>query len=127
MSFACSQKNAKPVEVTSEVKNIEMFEITALYLPDSIIFKPVEGIEIESSTLTVSFVSKTNPLRTGEITASGELRLTARNGEMVHLLTDKTKLYAKNFNLPADFEPQKIKFVVEEKEIFYNIVEDKWE
>ena len=31
------------------------------------------------------------------------------------------------YNVPKDFEPQKIKFLVGEKALFYNITDSKWE
>jgi len=108
-------------------KNNRPIEIIALYLPDSILFKPVKGMEIESDSLEVSLVSKTNVLQREEKrTSSGQMRLTTRfiSGEfkLVILLTDSSEVCS-HFHLPADFEPQKIKFTVNGKEIYYDLAE----
>ena len=114
MFFACTQKNT--------------VEIVALHLPDSVIFKPASEIQIEFASLEVSLVSKSNDLIKGKLTAFGEIILMGnKEGHLVQLLTDKTKIRVSNFNLPYNFEPQKIKFVVNSKEMYYNIANAKWE
>ena len=138
MFLACGrQRNEKKllnVEVTTAERPNEkkvsrgMFEIIALYLPDSVTFKLVGGF-IEWNSLSVSLVSITDTLQAGKMTASGQFNLgIAQNGEKVPLLTNTSEVCAKKFNLPANFEPQKIKFVVDNLAVmYYNIAEDKWE
>ena len=125
--LACVPKNSKLDGQNKKDKSIETFEIIALNLPDSVIFKPNKGVKIESEMLKVSLVSKTNAQQTGEFTVGGKLDLSSRNGKLVFYLTDETEVCAKKFNVPKDFETQKIKFLVGEKEMFYNITDSKWE
>ena len=169
--------------------DVAILEIIALYLPDSVIFKPVEGKEVK--ILEVSLISQTDTVRAREIgaiatatgtgtvrktstvsttstapktttvsqpvvvvaesdssitfTSTGVVRktstvsttsaapktTTASQKDNAQTYTDiniKTLKYiARKFNPPVNFEPQKIKIVVDGNVMFYDIVQAKWE
>jgi len=104
-------------------------EIVSVNIPDSIVFTPSSEVEIETGKLEVFLVSGLKTLQTGlsAVSAPGGLKMYVKNGEFVSAFTDKTTFYVKNFDIPADFKAEKIKFVVEGKEMYYNLAKSEWE
>jgi len=99
-------------------------EIIGIYLPDSIVFKPAEGIEIATEKLHATLLSATESLVPNSFSVSGSLKLNF-NGGLIY--TDNTKLVIKDLNYSVDFKPQKIKFIVDGKEMIYDITKFEWE
>ena len=105
-------------------KNNGTLEIISAYVPDSVVFKPAEGIEIAQKSLVVFLVSGTTDFRVGNFWASGSTKLSP-SGEFIFY--DKTILCAFDFKVPSYYKVEKIKFVVDNKEMIYDFANFKWE
>ena len=136
-------------------KNTVNIEIIALYLPDSVIFKSVKPILI--NPLEVSLVSQTDTIRASEVGLYAEYLYSGKSVTVQRTITvPKTTgvqttttvpkisiaqktinnsdnnsgtfvYFARKFNTPVDFKPQKIKILDKENVMFYDIVKAKWE
>ena len=100
-------------------------EIIAVHVPDSVVFKPAEGVEMQSWKTEVSLVSGTRSFRAIYFASEG-LTMMAPDGRAIYF--DKTeKICAFPFNVPSDFEAKTIKFVVNGKEMYFDLVNSEWE
>jgi len=110
-------------------KSNGILEIISLHIPDSVIFKPAKGIEIESWKLYVSLVSDTTIFWADYSTAEGVMKLSPdgffSNRRIFLDETEKIRFYS--FKAPSDFEAKKVKFVVDGKEMIYDLVNFEWE
>jgi hypothetical protein len=96
-----------------------IFRIINVSVPDSVVFALTEGNEIEA--ISVSLVSGEQNVEGGTY-ASGNMSL--RNGKMY--ITSESVLTAKDFNLPAGFKANKIKFDTGDTVLYYDIASKKW-
>jgi hypothetical protein len=97
----------------------KLLQIIKVAVPDSVVFRLTAGNEI--SWIGVSLVSGEQSF-TGETSASGIMSM--RNGEMI--MTDKTTLTAKEFNVPAGFKAKQIVFNTSAGVLYYNIATKSW-
>ena len=102
-------------------------EIIALFVPDSVMFKPAAGVKIKFGDLNVSLVSGTESVEARNYHLSGTFGIKMNMDETEYIFNDGTLLNAVNFNPPADFKPKKIKFEVAGKKMFYDIALSEWD
>ena len=110
---------------SNDNKSNDILEIISLHIPDSVIFKPAEGVEIESWKLGVYLVSDTVSFKAGLWGGSGLIKLAPDGRRSIYY--DQTEIIAISFNAPSDFEAQKIKFEVDGKEMIFDIANYEWE
>ena len=106
---------------SNDSKNNGTLEIIALCLPDTIVFKPAAGVKIPTEELYVSFISGEESFIPESFSVSGNVGLNSNFGL---IYGNDTKLTAVN---TSGLKPQKIKFVVSGKEMFYDVAKSKWE
>lgn len=124
--MASSRANAQSDESQSdESQNNGTFEILNIYLPDSIVFKVAEGKELKE--VHVYLVSGTKSIRGGKVEAKPVHIEMDENGALQATYTDITVIHVMNFDTPKSFEAKKIKFVADGREMYYDLVESKWE
>jgi len=114
---------------SNDNKSNDILEIISLHIPDSVIFKPAEGVEIESWKLGVYLVSDTVSFKARYSVGSGVFKLPPDGGLLSGraIYIDQTEIIAISFNAPPDFEAQKIKFEVDGKEMIFDIANYEWE
>ena len=123
--FAISSNQMFAQETSN--KSNGTLEIIALYVPDFIVFKPAKGQKVK--TYSVYLVSGTKSYRALK-TSGLYLDVEMVDGEMKTTCTDKSELRAMNFDIPSTetfFKPQKIKFVADDKEMFYDLTKSAWD
>ena len=123
LTIVCTTIQHQAFAQSMENKSNGILEIISLHIPDSIIFKPAEGVEIKSWTTEVSLVSDTNSFRHTLMAAEGSMKLSPE-GRFIYI--DKTEKVIPFFNVPSDFEAQIIKFVVEGNEMYFDINKLEW-
>ncbi|MCL2760801.1 MAG: tetratricopeptide repeat protein [Desulfuromonadales bacterium] len=102
-------------------------DILAVFPPHFIAFKPAHGAEIRN--IDVYFVSENGfqqSVQAGTLSYKRANTETVQNSGPEVVYTDKTEIYAMGFDPLSNFEAQKIKFVVDGKEMFFDIVGAKW-
>jgi len=93
------------------------------HVPDSVIFTVATGKEIDY--VKVSLIGGDQTFE-GSTYVSGKISLKTVNGKMVYSYGDQTTLTAKDFKAPSNFEPQKIKFETDNKEMYYDLTKSSW-
>ena len=119
----CNQALAQ----NNENKSNGTLEMLALYVPDFIAFKPAEGQTIE--TYSVFLVSGTKSYQALK-TKSLYLDIKMVDGKLQSTCTDKSEIRAMNFDIPnseINFKPEKIKFVIDNIEMYYDLTKSEWE
>ena len=111
----------------NDSKSNGIIEIIALFIPDSVVFKPAEGIEIAFDSLSVFLVSEERSYECGNYNLNGSFNVEFSNGRTKYTFVNETRLRAFDFKAPIDFKAQKIKFVVGKKDLIYDIINSKWE
>jgi len=101
-------------------------EILTISVPDSIVFKFVEGKISKKSKVYACLVYNGKEISPKEIVASPVLLKADKNGYDTSY-TDETKFYVRNFYIDANAKVEKIKFVVDGATMFYNLEKSKWE
>ena len=99
-------------------------EIISINVPNSIVFKPAEGIEIRNTSLRVFLVSETTSYKANFI-AIGNMIL--NGSESFFVFTNKSILRAIDFKVPVNFKANKIKFVVDNKNMSFDLDKSEWE
>jgi len=101
-------------------------DIKALYIPDFIVFKP--SAEQEFKEYAVFLVSGTNNYN-AIITKGSGLKVEMVDGKFLSTATDKSEIRVIfNISEPGSIvEIQKVKFVIDGEELYYNIEKSEWE
>jgi len=108
----------------NESKSNGTFDIIAIHLPDSVVIKPAKGIKIDADAINVYIVSETNNIPAEKsVGVSGKVGFNFSGG---YIFTDES-IITIYFKVPADFTAEKIKFVVKEEEMYYNLAKFNWE
>jgi len=103
-------------------------EILTINIPDSIVFKCVEGKISKKSNVYACLVYNGKEIAPEKIVADPVLIKLDTKGSFTDVsYTDETKFYARNFNVNANARIEKIKFVVDGATMFYNLEKSKWE
>ena len=108
-------------------------EVIGISIPDTIVFSPAKGMKITAGQITVYLVSGEDSFQ-GKVSFSGSFSL---SGNAFSLPFDQAMQYAEldsecvieayNFNVPANFKAQKIRFLIDRREMYYNLEKDEWE
>jgi len=111
----------------SKNKSNGTLEILDIYVPDFIAFKPVKGVEFKN--VDVYLIAGTKSYGAGKKTAKGLNITMAESGILETIHTEHSEVHVMIFDTPStsNFVIEKIKFVVDDKEMFYNLIENKWE
>ena len=112
-----------------ESKSNEILEIISIDIPNSVHFKPAKGVEIKSVELSVYLVSETANIRAEEfkLKEGSQTSIGLDKGKLTYYYSDKSELYAMKFNVTANTVIQKIKFVVDEREMYFDIAKYEWD
>jgi len=116
----------KPMTNTSRNPNAKL-EIIALFVPDFIAFKPVRGVEFNE--YSVYLVDGEKSCKAAKTNAIGVNIQYDNDGKMHAIYNEESEIRVMNFDVPdnARFEAKKIKFVLDNKEFYYNIGKSEWE
>ena len=118
-----SQDKAKPAGGAVGDKSNGTLEIIALYTPDFIVFKPAKGKKFKE--YSVHFVSGSKNYGAFKTTALKVDVDVAKNFQVT--FTDESEIRAL-FNISDNsFKAEKIKFIVDGKEMYYDLNQSKWE
>lgn len=99
-------------------------EMLQVHLPDSVVFKPVEGVEFKTSELYMSILSGEEEFSPQYFGLSGIIGLSFDGGSRC---THQTTISVENLDFPAGFKPEKINFVLNGKEMVYDLATSRWE
>lgn len=113
--------NYQMVAQSMDNKSNGTLEILSIDLPDSILFKPADGVKLKD--FNVSLVSGTNRIKPGNYVANKAM-LSDEGGPV---FSENARLYAMSFEIPADFKVEKIRFEVDGKEMYFDIAKYEWE
>jgi hypothetical protein len=118
LAFSCNKDDEDDGDI--EVPE-SLFRITRVNVPESVVFKLVEGEEIRG--VGVSLVSDKQSVRGTTSTQAGA-SVIIRNGQVY--FRGGTVFITEDFDVPSGFEAKKIKFETESKTLYYNIKKEKW-
>jgi hypothetical protein len=120
-------ENVVKQEITKPTKEIKL-EIIALYLPDFVVFKPADSTEFKEYS-----VSLVDGMKSYKALKTKALRINIhhdKNGKMQTSCNNNSEIRTMNFDIPSSdslFETKKIKFVIDGKEIYYDVNRSQWE
>jgi hypothetical protein len=112
----------------TDKKSNGTLEIVALYVPDFIAVKPAKGKEIKE--VAVHLVDGTTSFRANKVSAAPIKVEVGKSGDWKTTYTDETEIRAMNFDISSTapfFNTKKIKFVVDGKEMYYDLEKSEWE
>jgi len=119
-----SESTSKPVRTFDQNvihKSNGTLEIVAIYAPDFIILKPAKGKEFKA--IAAYFVSGKTSYQASLIRGLA----VSIDKDWKATYTDESEVRFSNFNTPIDYVPQKIRFVVDKKEMFFDVARSRWE
>lgn len=120
-----SQTGSNAQNISEEGKSNGTIEIVALYVPDFVAFRPAKGKECKE--WETWFISEKGDSIRSFLTKGLRLNIEMKDGNMQAICTDKSEVHAL-FNIQDNFfKASKIKFIIDKKEMFYNLADGGWE
>jgi len=116
----------KPTANTSRNPNAKL-EIIALFVPDFIAFKPLRSVEFNE--YSVYLVDETKSFKATKTNAVGVNIQYDNNGKIHAVYNAQSEIRVMNFDIPDNerFMATKIKFILDDKEFYYNLARLEWE
>jgi hypothetical protein len=116
----------KPMTGANRNPNAKL-EIIALFVPDFIAFKPVKGVEFND--YSVYLVDGEKSFKAAKTNAVGVGIQYDGDGKIQTVYNAQSEIRVMNFDIPDNehFVAKKIKFVLDDKEFYYNIEKSEWE
>ena len=107
-------------QVFAQNKN-NIVEITLLNIPDSIVFKIKDAANIDAGKVYVELVSGSKINKPAKLVAKPTIYRAGKG----YSYTDKTVFTARGFD--RNFKGTKIKFIVGDQNLFFDLAKSEWE